>query len=237
VHTPDGTRVGPGGANEKIATITGAVRTLLSAERVMLNFLGHLSGIATLTRLYVDAVARAIPDENKRPAICDTRKTTPAYRVLDKYAVRCGGGVNHRIGLYDGVMLKDNHLAALRERLGAGLTLGQLTARIRAELDPKITLWLEVDNLAQLEEALNTELPGADIILLDNFNLDQLKGAVPMRDVFANNDKLPNKPLLEASGGITLETLPKIARTGIDRISIGALTHSAPVLDLSMEFQ
>jgi nicotinate-nucleotide pyrophosphorylase (carboxylating) len=229
VHTPDGTRIAPGGPHEKVATITGSARTLLSAERVMLNFLGHLSGIATLTRAYVDAVAKAVPEEKKRPIICDTRKTTPAYRALDKYAVRCGGGVNHRIALYNGVMLKDNHLAALRERLGSGLTLAQLTSRIRAELDKNITLWLEVDTLAQLKEALAGG--GAHIIELDNFLPAQMKEAVTLRDA---TDK---HVLLEVSGGITLENLPEIARTGIDRISIGALTHSAPVLDLSMEFQ
>jgi nicotinate-nucleotide pyrophosphorylase (carboxylating) len=238
IHTPDGTRLA---GTETIATLTGPVRALLSAERVILNFLGHLSGIASLTRVYVDTVANAVPDPAKRPAICDTRKTTPAYRALDKYAVRAGGGVNHRLGLHDGVMLKDNHLAALRDRLDGGgkdLTLAQLTSQIRVTLDPQITLWLEVDTLEQLEEALDADIPGADIILLDNFTPSQMKQAVLLRD--SAQSKIQNsksKTLLEASGGITLHNLPDIAQTGVDRISIGALTHSAPVLDLSMEFQ
>ena len=170
---PDGTRLS---TNHMIAEISGPARALLSAERVLLNFLGHLSGIATLTSAYVDAVARAVPDPALRPAICDTRKTTPAFRVLDKYAVRCGGGINHRIGLYDGVMLKDNHLVALRQQLGPGLTLAQLTTAIRPKLDPSVTLWLEVDTLDQLREALPGG--GADIILLDNFTPDQMREAV-----------------------------------------------------------
>jgi nicotinate-nucleotide pyrophosphorylase (carboxylating) len=212
--------------DDVVATITGPTRALLSAERVVLNFLSHLSGIATMTRRYVDAVAFL----EKPPAITDTRKTTPGYRVLDKYAVRCGGGVNHRMGLYDGVMLKDNHLAALRNQLGQNLTLAQLTAHIRGKLDRSITLWLEVDTLEQLREALpGGGGGGADIILLDNFPPERMREAVAIRDVAGS------KTLLEASGGITLETVPEIARTGIDRISIGALTHSAPILDLSMD--
>jgi nicotinate-nucleotide pyrophosphorylase (carboxylating) len=219
-------------AGQPVATISGPTRALLSAERVVLNFLSHLSGIATLTRKYVDAVAVV---ENP-PAIADTRKTTPGFRTLDKYAVRCGGGVNHRMALYDGVMLKDNHLAALREQLGSNQTLAQLTAHVRSQLDPKITLWLEVDTLEQLREALSCSGGGggADIILLDNFTPEQMRRAVAIRDQSkAATGK--SKVLLEASGGVTLETLPEIAKTGIDRISIGALTHSAPILDLSMD--
>lgn len=224
IVTPDGTRVSPG---TPVATITGSTRAILSAERVLLNFLGHASGIATATRRYVDAVA-SVP---RPPAICDTRKTTPAFRALDKYAVAAGGGVNHRMGLYDGVMLKDNHLAALRARFGEALTLAQLTTRLRAELPPDVTLWLEVDTLDQLRDALpEKQESGADIILLDNFTPDQMRQAVALRNA-AN----PARPLLEASGGITLETIADVARTGVERISIGALTHSAPVLDLSLE--
>ncbi len=211
--------------NQPIAQLFGSTRAILSAERVLLNFLGHLSGIATLTRRYVDAVAH-LP---RPPLICDTRKTTPGYRVLDKYAVTCGGGGNDRMGLYDGVMLKDNHLAALRDRLGKSLSLAQLTAKIRSELPSTIPLWLEVDTLAQLQEALPGG--GADIILLDNMPPAQLFQAVALR-----NQNHPNgKPLLEASGGITLDNIAAVAATGIERISIGALTHSAPVLDVSME--
>ncbi len=224
--TPDGIAVQPGTA---VAQISGSVRTILSAERVLLNFLGHLSGIATLTRRYVDAIA------GTNTVICDIRKTTPAFRVLDKYAVRCGGGVNHRMGLYDGVMLKDNHLAALRERFGKDLTLAKLTKRIRGELPTDITLWLEVDTLDQLADEIAGG--GANIILLDNMSCDQMRRAVQMRDALPI-DKQSAKtktPLLEASGGITLENVRSVAETGVDRISIGALTHSAPVLDLSLE--
>lgn len=228
IFTPDGTLLQTG---DIVAKISGPVRSILSAERVLLNFLGHLSGIATMTRRYVDAVAPVVR-ETGRPAICDTRKTTPAFRVLDKYAVRCGGGVNHRIGLYDGVMLKDNHLAALREKLGRDLTIAQLTRSIRETLDPNIMLWLEVDTFDQLRDELDGK-GGANIILLDNFTPDQMREAVAMRD---SKLEIRNSKLLEASGGITLDNVLQAAQTGVDRISIGALTHSAPVLDLSMEF-
>jgi nicotinate-nucleotide pyrophosphorylase (carboxylating) len=231
VFLEDGSRVV---VDAVVAEIGGPARALLSAERVVLNFLGHLSGVATMTRRYVDAIAH-LP-EDRRPVICDTRKTTPGFRALDKYAVRCGGGVNHRIGLYDGVMLKDNHLAALREKLGQGLTLAELTRRVRAELAPAITLWLEVDTLEQLREELGGG-GGADIVLLDNFAPEQMREAVEMRDRSQKTEerKLKRRVLLEASGGITLENLVACAETGVDRISIGAMTHSAPVLDLSME--
>ena len=219
VLVPDGAAVS--GPETVVAKLTGGVRALLSAERVCLNFLGHLSGIASLTRRYVEQIA------GTRAVICDTRKTTPAYRVLDKYAVRCGGGANHRLGLYDGVMLKDNHLAALRGQLGAGLSLGELTRAVRAKLEAKITLWLEVDTLAQLAEELHGG--AADVILLDNFRPAQMRQAVAMRDAAGA------RALLEASGGITLDNVRAVAETGVERISIGALTHSAAVLDLAME--
>jgi nicotinate-nucleotide pyrophosphorylase (carboxylating) len=222
----DGARVR---ADQPVAEIAGPARALLSAERVLLNFLGHLSGIATLTRRYVDGLDH-LP-EDRRPVICDTRKTTPGFRKLDKYAVRCGGGVNHRMGLYDGVMLKDNHLAALREKLGRELTLAQLTQKVRGQLDPAITLWLEVDTLEQLQEELQGG-GGADIILLDNFTPVQMRQAVEMRNA---KRETRNAKLLEASGGITLDNLAACAASGVDRISIGAVTHSAPVLDLSLE--
>jgi len=238
--TPDGSRLTP---NQKIATIIGPARAILSAERTLLNFLGHLSGVATQTGRYVDAIADIkSTSQGTTPLIVDTRKTTPAFRALDKYAVRCGGGANHRMGLYDGVMLKDNHLAALREHLGEGGqgTLAQITAQIRAKLDPAITLWLEVDTLTQLAEALHQEngSRGPDIILLDNFTPAQMRQAVQLRNSQSKIENQKSKmPLLEASGGITIDNLREVAATGIDRIAIGALTHSAPVLDLSMEFE
>ncbi len=225
----DGERVKGG---EAIARIRGNAGALLTAERTVLNFLGHLSGVATMTARYVDAIA----DLRPTPAITDTRKTTPGYRVLDKYAVRCGGGVNHRMGLYDGVMLKDNHLLALRGRMqkGGGATLAQIVAQARRELEPGIRLWLEVDTIEQLAEALpgaGNGTGGADVILLDNFTPHQLRVAVELRDT------AKAEVLLEASGGVTLENLRDVAQSGVDRIAIGALTHSAPVLDVSMEFE
>ncbi len=209
-----------------VAHITGPAGALLSAERVVLNFIGRLSGIATLTSQYVQAAATGSAVHG--PVVCDTRKTTPGWRTLEKYAVRCGGGVNHRMGLYDGVMLKDNHIAAWRRQHGSAASLADLTRNVRAKLPTSIPLWLEVDTLAQLKEAL----PGAaDIILLDNMTLDQMRQAVYLRDEF----HCGGPPLLEASGGVTLATIAAIAATRVDRISVGALTHSAPCLDLAME--
>jgi nicotinate-nucleotide pyrophosphorylase (carboxylating) len=217
-------------AAQPLARITGPAASLLTAERTLLNFLGHLSGVATTTARYVDAIA----DIRPTPAVTDTRKTTPGWRALDKYAVRCGGGINDRIGLYDGVMLKDNHLLALRQRLNErGASLAQIVAQARRELDPGIRLWLEVDTIEQLAEALpgaGNGHGGADIILLDNFTPHQLRVAVELRD------SAKAAVLFEASGGVTLENLRDVAQTGVDRIAIGALTHSAPVLDVSMEF-
>ncbi len=225
VHTQDGQAVLAG---TTLATLSGISGSLLSAERVLLNFISRLSGVATLTRQYVDMARRS--STSHIPAICDTRKTTPGWRVLEKYAVRCGGGVNHRMGLYDGVMLKDNHIAALHNTGPAGEALATLTKRIRQALPPTTTLWLEVDTLSQLAQALPDG--GADIILLDNMPVIDLAQAVIMRNALAQ----PGHPLLEASGGITLENLPAVAATGVDRVSIGALTHHAVGLDVSMEF-
>ncbi len=226
VSAADGTHVMPG---DVAATITGPTRALLSAERVVLNFMGRLSGIATLTQRYVKAVSHATP----APHVCDTRKTIPGYRTLDKYAVTCGGGVNHRMGLYDGAMLKDNHLAALREQLGHGMSLAQLTTHVKNAMPAGATLWLEVDTLEQLREAL----PGgrADVILLDNMSPQQAAQAVAIRNEYSQSQQ-KRFPALEASGGITIENIGQYATTGVERISIGALTHSAPALDLSMEF-
>ncbi len=223
-HISDGRPVEPGAI---IAHIAGPAGALLSAERVVLNFLGHLSGIATLTRQFVLAAGHGAIHPGQG-LVCDTRKTTPGWRTLEKYAVRCGGGVNHRMGLYDGVMLKDNHLAALRRKGGTHLSLADITRKVRAEMPPHITLWLEVDTLAQLQEAL----PGAaDIILLDNMPAEQLRRAVFLRD----GCRRGGPPLLEASGGVTLQNIAAMAATGVDRISVGALTHSAPGLDVAMD--
>ena len=212
---------------QRLGAIAGPAGALLSAERVVLNFVGHLSGIATLTHRFVKAVEAAV--EGERPVICDTRKTTPGWRRLEKYAVRCGGGVNHRLGLYDAVMLKDTHLAAWGKQSGPAQSLAELAAQVRAALPRDMTLWLEVESLEQLAAALAGD--GPDIILLDNMTTQQMRQAVRMR----RQRRGTRRPLLEASGGISLANVAAIARTGVDRISVGALTHSAPSLDVAME--
>lgn len=193
--------------------ISGSAASLLTAERIALNFLQHLSGIATQTRLYVEAV------KGTRAKILDTRKTHPAWRRLEKAAVLAGGGTNHRMGLYDMVMVKDNHLAA-----GAGLAeLRSAIARLKADR-PDIRVELEADTLDQVKNFLTLE--HVDVILLDNMNLDELREAVDLGQ---------GKVAFEASGGVTIETVRFIAETGVDFISVGALTHSVRSVDLSME--
>lgn len=213
IQTPDGTAVS---AAKQLGSLTGPMRSILIAERTALNFLQRLSGVATMTRRFVDAVAGC-------PAkILDTRKTTPGWRLLEKYAVRCGGGHNHRIGLYDGILIKDNHLGALQG------DVVQAIARARAHLRPGITVEIEVDRLDQLRQALPC---APDIVLLDNMKLDQLREAVQIRDASGR------KVLLEASGGVNLNTVRAIAETGVNRISVGALTHSAGALDIALDYQ
>jgi nicotinate-nucleotide pyrophosphorylase (carboxylating) len=207
----DGDRVADGAA---LLTVRGAARAILSAERVALNYLGRLSGIATLTRAYVDAVA------GTGARIVDTRKTTPGLRVLEKYAVRCGGGHNHRFGLSDGFMLKDNHRAALQ---AAGGNLVDAVRAGRERLGHNVAITIEVDDLDQIEAALEA---GADSVLLDNMGPAQLARAV---------EQVDGEALTEASGGITLETVRAAAESGVDLISVGALTHSAPSLDVALD--
>lgn len=206
----------------ELATIRGPVGAILSAERVLLNFLQRLCGVATLTRAYVDAVA------GTAAAIFDTRKTTPGWRKLEKYAVRCGGGCNHREGLFDAVLLKDNHLAGVETRQLAVAVFEMLNRLDAAGAKPTF-VEVEADTLAQVEELL--KVVGLDAILLDNFSLDDLRKAVALRDDLG----LRGKVLLEASGGITLQNVQAAADTGVERISVGAITHSATALDLSME--
>jgi len=212
----DGSLLQPGTV---IAHLSGSLRTLLTAERTVLNFLTLLSGVATLTHRFVEAAA------GTRTQILDTRKTLPGLRALQKYAVRCGGGVNHRIGLYDAVLVKDNHLAFYRQQHGG--SLAEAVRHVRTEAPPGMVVEFEVDSLQQLEELL----PGSpDIVLLDNMPVPQLLEAVRLRD------SLAPQVLLEASGGIRLGNVAEIARTGIDRISVGALTHSAPALDIGFDW-
>jgi nicotinate-nucleotide pyrophosphorylase (carboxylating) len=199
-------------AGTEIARVAGNARALLTAERVGLNFMGRMSGIATLTLAYVDAVA------GTKASIVDTRKTTPGLRAFEKYAVRCGGGQNHRTGLFDAILIKDNHIVA-----AGGLSQAVTAARARGGHMVKIEV--EVDTLAQLREALAFDI---DAVLLDNMNLATLREAVGL---------IAGRVLAEASGGVNLETVRAIAETGVDLISVGALTHSAPVLDLGLDFE
>ncbi len=210
-HVADGQRVEPG---DRVADVDGAARSLLTAERVALNLLQRLSGVATLTARYVEAVA------GTGARIIDTRKTTPGLRSLEKAAVRDGGGHNHRFGLADGVLIKDNHLAAIGgpDRVARAVRL----ARERAPHTLRIEV--EVTTLDELRQALDA---GADVVLLDNMDVATMRRAVDLTD---------GRALLEASGGISLETVRAVAETGVDLISVGALTHSAPALDLSLEF-
>jgi nicotinate-nucleotide pyrophosphorylase (carboxylating) len=211
IRKNDGEAISPG---DLILTATGPTRALLSAERTALNFLQRLSGIATLTRRFVDAVS------GTKVVILDTRKTTPGLREFERLAVRAGGGVNHRFGLFDRVLAKDNHLAITGD--AAGLQHAIDEAKNRA---PNILIEIEADTLDQVR--LLCDLRGVDIILLDNMSNDQLREAVQIRG--------EKKILLEASGGVSLDTVAAIAATGIDQISVGALTHSARAIDLSME--
>jgi nicotinate-nucleotide pyrophosphorylase (carboxylating) len=207
-------------AGTVVATVHGSWRSLLAAERTILNFLMHLGGVATRTRQFVDAVA------GTKARILDTRKTLPAWRLLEKYAVRAGGGTNYRIGLFDGCLIKDNHLAAWGEEHQRNPIAGCIAAA-RAAVPVGIPVEVEVDTLEQLQEALTA---GPDIVLLDNMDAATITKAVKLRDEFGP------RVLLEASGGITLETVRAIAATGIDRISVGAITHSAAALDMAFDW-
>ena len=206
----------------KLATIEGPLRFMLSAERVMLNFLQRLSGIATTTRKYVWAV------HGTKAKIYDTRKTMPGWRILEKYAVRCGGGYNHRLGLYDGVLIKDNHLAQLGRNFQPKLR--KIICKARKLKGVKFVA-VEVDHV---DDQLNyvLEIQGIDIVLLDNMGQWQLKHAVDMRNRMCGKNK---KPLLEASGSITLDSVSAIAQCGIDRIAVGAITHSARAVDIGLD--
>lgn len=219
-------------AGDIAARVSGSARDLLTAERTLLNFIGRLSGIATLTRQYVTAVA------GTSALIYDTRKTTPGWRRLEKYAVRCGGGTNHRSGLYDGILIKDNHLALGRQRKTGQLyrpaeavqRARQFVAEVVAG-DPQyaaMMIEVEVDSLEQLDDVLPT---APDIILLDNMSPAELREAVFRRNMAGSPTEL------EASGGVNLQTVRAIAETGVQRISVGALTHSAGYLDVALDWE
>ena len=217
-------------AGTKLAVLRGSARDLLTSERLLLNFIGRLSGIATLTRQFVDAVA----DTNAR--IYDTRKTTPGWRRLEKFAVRCGGGRNHRTGLYDAILIKDNHLALRNDQLTSETSPAsavEVARTFATELHrptdnaKPLLIEIEVDTLQQFDSALQSQ---PDIILLDNMSTQQLSDAVTRRDQIGSATEL------EASGGVTLDTVQAIAATGVDRISVGSLTHSAVALDVGLDW-
>ena len=202
-------------AGNVLATVTGPARALLTGERTALNFLQRLSGIATLTRRFVEAAGGQI-------TVLDTRKTTPGLRALEKYAVRCGGGTNHRFGLYDAVLIKDNHIRI------AG-SIAEAVRRVCDEsaggLHAPVPVEVEAQNLAQVEEAIAA---GADTIMLDNLRVDEMREAVRL---------IAGRTRVEISGGVTLETLPRLASIGADVVSVGALTHSASAVDISLEIE
>lgn len=209
--------VGDGGrfeAGQTLARVSGPARSILTAERIGLNFAQRMSGIATLTAEYVSRVA------GTKARIADTRKTTPGLRAFERHAVVCGGGRNHRFSLSDAVMAKDNHLAVLTAR-GKDLTTELI--RVKSELPHTMKLEVEVDRLDQIEPVLAA---GVDIIMLDNFTLDQLREGVAL---------IAGQAIVEASGGVNLDTVAAIAQTGVDVISVGALTHSARALDLGLD--
>jgi nicotinate-nucleotide pyrophosphorylase (carboxylating) len=216
----DGARVKPG---SKVARVSGSIASILKAERVALNFLQRLSGIASETNRYVARV------EGLPVRIMDTRKTTPGLRSLEKYAVSVGGGRNHRMSLYDGILIKDNHLAALRSQ---GFNIKEIIVKARQNVPQRPSTqsaecWVEVE-VGTVSEALEAVKAGADIVMLDNMNLEDIRNAV---------QSIHGRALIEASGGITLDNVRAVAETGVDFISIGALTHSARALDISLELE
>jgi len=211
-HVPSGASVEPG---QVVLSLSGPARALLTGERVALNFLGRLSGIATLTRAFVRAVA------GTGARVVDTRKTTPGLRALEKYAVRVGGGHNHRFGLADGVLIKDNHIAIVG-------SIENAVAAVRANVSHLQKIEVEVDRIDQIPEALQA---GADAILLDNMTPEQTREAVALVRSKPGGERI----LLESSGGVTLDTVRAYAEAGVDLISSGALTHSAPAVDISLD--
>lgn len=195
------------------AKIKGSSRSILTAERTALNFVMHLSGIASQTAFYIDKIKQT------NAKLCDTRKTTPGLRGLEKYAVSCGGGSNHRFGLYDAILIKDNHIAA-----SGGIK--QALDRVQRQVGHTVKIEIEVDTLEQLAQVIDHG--GADIVMLDNFDVKDLEKAIAM---------INSRITSEASGGINLETIEKIAKTGVNYISVGAITHSAPALDIGLDLK
>lgn len=211
---------------QKVCSIKGSIRSILSSERVVLNFLGHLSGIATLTAKFVEEA------RGTKAKIFDTRKTTPGLRELEKYAVKVGGGYNHRMGLWDGILIKDNHLIGLKSNLEKLTALQVLKDVVmNAKIKGYKNIEIEISNLNEFKEIEGME---PDVIMLDNMKIEDIKKIVKL-----NNSKPKasdsKRPILEVSGGVTLDNVRSIAKTGVDRISIGRLTHSTPSVDFSLE--
>ena len=209
----DGKRVKPG---DRVATINGSVASILRAERVALNFLSHISGVASKTARYVVQI------QNCTTAITDTRKTLPGLRLLEKYAVRIGGGQNHRLHLGDSILVKDNHISAMR---GLGMKLKDIVTKVKKNAPQGVKIEIEVDTVP---EALEAAQAGADVIMLDNMSTDDMKRVVELA---------PEQVKLEASGGIGIDNVRAVARTGVHFISVGAITHSAKALDFSLELE
>ncbi|MCG3122471.1 MAG: Nicotinate-nucleotide pyrophosphorylase [carboxylating] [Phycisphaerales bacterium] len=222
----DGAEMYPG---EQIGEITGPIRQILTAERTLLNLVGRLSGVATRTRRFLEAMSGSLGATQAK--LFDTRKTTPGLRMLEKYAVRCGGGYCHRIGLFDAVLIKDNHIAHLKPDELAGFVRSAAAAAASIAGGRLAFVEVEVDSLNQLEALLTLEPGVVDIILLDNMKPESLRQAVAIRN------RLGRKPELEASGGVTLDTIAEIAETGVDRISVGSLTHGAVSLDVGLDIE
>jgi nicotinate-nucleotide pyrophosphorylase (carboxylating) len=221
LNVHDGEAIKP---RAEIASLAGPMQLILGIERPLLNFLQRLCGVATLTRQYVDAVA------DTQAKIYDTRKTIPGWRQLDKYAVRCGGGRNHRMGLHDAILVKDNHLAGVEPGY-LGLAVADMVREAAALNPPPDFIEIEVDDLDQLEQIV--KVSGVDVVLLDNFNVAQMRQAVARRDQLG----LAGRVKLEASGGVDLDSVRQIAQTGVERIAVGAITHSAPALDIAMDLE
>jgi len=222
LHAEDGRRVA---AMRPVATLEGPVREILAMERTLLNLVCRMSGIATRTATFIEAMG---PRKDGKPQLCDTRKTTPGLRVLEKYAVRCGGGQSHRMGLYDAVLIKDNHLAGVAAADFPGAVAGAI-ARVRASGATAKFVQVEVDSLEQFRAILAKPPEGLGMVLLDNMDPGTLAEAVRLRD--ASGSRL----ILEASGGVSLETIRGIADSGVDRVSVGSLTHGAVSIDFGLD--
>ncbi len=209
-----------------IANVKGSTLSILSAERLVLNFLQRLSGIATLTNRFVEKV------KGHKTQIMDTRKTTPAWRYLERYAVRAGGGTNHRMGLYDQILIKDNHLKIMRVGREKNGSFTELIKKARNQIDNGVLIEVEIEDIIHVEDALDASV---DIIMFDNMRPTEINTALDMIKEYERKHKIPKAVLTEVSGNITLENISAYAQTGVDRISVGAITHSAKSLDISLE--